>query len=214
MKKYVNEMNLHIKACFCVLACDYQVDDDYTKKSFGCDILVEYIIEILPEAAQKAFIAAQVVSVKAKRMKAQSIITAAVAAAFTEGFIPLPFADAAALVPTQVTMIASISAAYGVSVKKSTISAIITSLLGSTGLTFAGRTIVVNLLKLIPGCGTGIGGAISGGTAATLTAALGEAYVAIMEKLLKGEISEEELELNGVSDQIKEMFKANLKKEK
>lgn len=211
LQKYIDNMNLHIKRCFCVLACDYQVDEEYCKKAYGCDKLVEYVIEILPETAQKAFINAQCASLKAKREKSQFIVVTTVAAAFGEGFIPLPFADAAALVPTQIAMIASITATYGINIKKSAMTAIITSLLGSTGLTIAGKTIVANLIKIIPGVGTGVGGAISGGTAAVLTGALGETYILIMDMIIKGEITEKQLENEGAIDQFKKIFKDKLK---
>ncbi len=211
MYDYIEELNLPVEKCFRVLATDYVVDEDYTKKAFGCEELVDFMIEILPEASQKAFINAQVVSLGAKRKKAQFIIASAIAGAFGEGFIPLPFADAAALVPTQIAMIAGITVTYGMEVKKSTMSALITSLLGSTGATIAGKTIVANLLKLIPGVGTAVGGAISGGTAAIITGALGETYIGIMELMMKGELTEKEIENGKRLEEFKENFKHNIK---
>lgn len=214
LKKYVDNQNLHIKRSFCVLATDYEIDEDYTKKAYGCDKLVEYVIEILPETAQKAFINAQCASKKAKEKKARYIVSSTVAAAFGEGFIPLPFADAIALVPTQVAMIAGITTTYGIDMKKSTITAITTALLGTTSLTIAGKTIVANLLKLIPGAGTAIGGAISGGTAAVLTKALGETYIVIMNQMLSGELSEQELEKEDGIKKFTKLFKENLSRTK
>ena len=211
LQRYVDNLNLPVKKSFRVLAADYEIDDEYTKKAYGCDEVVEFVIEILPETAQKAFINAQVASLKAKRQKAQLIISGAVAGAFGEGFIPLPFADAAALVPTQIAMIASITVAYGMNIKKSTMTAIVTSLLGSTGATLAGRTIVANLLKFIPGLGTGAGGLISGGTAAIITIALGETYVGIMELMMKGELSDKQIENGEYLENMKKMFKDKLK---
>ena len=103
-------------------------------------------------------------------------------------------------------MIAAITAIYGISLKKSTMSAIITSLLGSTAATLAGRAIVANLLKLIPGIGSAAGGAISGGTAAIITTALGETYIGIMELMMKGEVSESSFEDSGFMNRIKSDF--------
>ncbi|MDD7185834.1 MAG: GTPase, partial [Oscillospiraceae bacterium] len=78
-------------------------------------------------------------------------------------------------------------------------------------LTIAGKTIVSNLLKFIPGVGTAVGGMISGGTAGALTGALGRTYMVIMEKMLKGEITEKELENKETYRQFTDMFKENLK---
>lgn len=208
--KYIDSLNLPVSKIFRILACDYVVDQNYTKPAFGCEELVEFMTVILPENARKAFVNAQIASIKTKRAQAQIAIAAAVAGAFGEGFVPLPFADAAALVPTQIAMIAAITAIYGINIKKSTMSAIITSLLGSTAATLAGRAIVANLLKLIPGIGTAAGGAISGGTAAIITTALGETYIGIMELMMKGEVSEASFEDSGFINRIKDDFAGKL----
>lgn len=214
MKKYIDNLNLPVKKTFCVLAADYEMDDEYTKKAFGCDDVVEFVIEILPEAAQKAFINAQVASLKAKRVKAQFTVGATAAAAFGEGYIPLPFSDAMALMPTQVAMIAAITVIYGMEIQKSTMTAIVSALLGSTGATIAGKTIVANLIKLIPGIGTAIGGTISGGTASALTVALGETYIGIMELMMKGELSEQQIENGEYLSEMTTKFKEKLKQSK
>src|SRR5690606_41679676 len=45
---------------------------------------------------------------------------------------------------------------------------------------FAGRSLASGLLKLVPGFGTVAGAVVRGTTAATLTKALGEAYIAAL----------------------------------
>ena len=211
LQKCIDEMNLPINKSFCVLAEDYEIDEEYTKKAFGCDKLVDYVAEILPEYAQKAFINAQVASLQAKRKYAQFAILGASSAAFGEGFIPLPFADAPVLVATEIAMIAAVTTIYGMDIKKSTMTAIITSLLGSTAATIAGRTIVSSLLKFIPGIGTVAGGSISGGTATVLYLALGETYIGIMEKMMKGEVTEQQLENREYLNNYTKQFKDNMK---
>lgn len=211
LKKYIDNLNLPVKKTFCVLAMDYELDDEYTKKAFGCADVVEFVIEILPEAAQKAFTNAQVASLKAKRIRAQFTVGASATAAFGEGYIPLPFSDAFALMPTEVAMIATITVIYGMEIKKSTMTAIVSALLGSTGATIAGKTIVANLIKLIPGVGTAVGGTISGATASVLTVALGETYIGIMELMMKGELSEQQIENNEYLSEMKKIFKEKLK---
>ena len=137
----------------------------------------------------------------------------AVAAAFGEGFAPIPFSDAAVLIPTQVAMIASITTIYGMEVNKSLLTGFVSSTIGTAGATVLGKTIVSNLIKLIPGVGTGVGGLISGTTASLLTTALGEAYIIVMEKIYKGELKSEDLYTKYGQATISKIFKEDLKKD-
>lgn len=189
--------------------CD---EDDTPKKAFGVDTLVEVTAQIVPESAQKAWCNAQKASVELKCSKAQTLVVTTAAASFGEGYIPLPFSDALALVPTQLAMLAGITAIFGITVSENILKAIVTSLAGTAGATFVGRTIVSNLLKMIPGVGTALGGTISGATAAVLTTALGEAYIAIMKMIAKGEISEKDLETKAVQDKLQNIFKEKIRK--
>jgi len=213
MKNYIGDRNLNVKGVCIVLAEDY-IDEDFCRKAYGGDNLIEFTLNVLPEAAQKAFINAQRASLKTKRIKSQAIVGATVAASFTEGFSPIPFSDAVLLVPTQIGMIASITAVYGLRIDKSTISAIITSLVGTSGATILGKTIAANLIKLIPGAGTAIGGLISGATASALTTALGETYIVIMEMLSKGEISQNDIKTKKFTEFIRGVFKSKSNEEK
>ena len=156
----------------------------------------------------------QKASLESKKRASQGVIAAAVAGAFGEGFAPIPFSDAALLVPTQVGMIAGITVIFGMDVSKSFLTSFVTATLGSAGATVLGKTIVSNLLKLIPGVGTVTGGMISGTTAGLLTTALGEAYVLIMEKIFTGEISKESLYTEEGQDTMKKLFRAELKKKR
>ena len=212
MKNYIDNRNLNITGTCIVLAENYE-DEDFCRKAYGGDKLIEYTLNILPEAAQKAFINAQNASLELKRRKAQFIITTTIAASFLEGFTPIPFSDAALLVPTQIGMIAGITAIYGQRIEKSTITAIVTSLIGISGTTVLGKSIVANLFKLIPGVGTAIGGIISGATASALTTVLGETYIVIMEMLSKGEINENDLKTEKFAEFIKGVFNDKATKE-
>ena len=113
----------------------------------------------------------------------------AAAGAAAIGAVPIPFSDAALLVPEQIGMLAGITAVFGIPVDKAALAAILSATIGTGGLTLLGKTIVTNLIKLIPGAGSVVGGAISAATAAALTSALGEAYIVIMTMVAKGEVS-------------------------
>ena len=213
MKNYIDERNLNAKGVCIVLAEDY-IDEDFHREAYGGDKLIEYTLNLLPESVQRAFINAQSVSLRLKRGKAQRIIATTATASFGAGFTPIPFADAALIVPTQVGMIAAITAVYGIKVDKSIMTAIITSLLGTSGATVLGKSIVANLLKLIPGMGTAVGGTISGTIAAALTTALGGTYIVIMEMLVKGEINENDMKTENFTEQIRDIFKQKVSETK
>ena len=69
-------------------------------------------------------------------------------------------------------------------------------------------------MKFIPGAGTVVGGAISAGTAGVITAALGEAYIGIMELVFKGEMSIDDLGTKKGKETMSTLFKEQLKKKK
>ena len=214
MKQLIEKENLDIVKVVTLLAQDMDFDGEYVAKAYGLDTLIEVMSQVLPDELQDTLQNVQKASLDQKRKRAQATIAAAVATAFGEGFAPIPFADAAVLVPTQVTMIAGITVIYGLDINKSLITSIVSSTIGSIGATVLGRTIVSNVFKLIPGVGTIAGGAISGGTAAVITTALGEAYIQVLEAILKGELKKEDLETRKGQDFIKHYFKKELKKGK
>lgn len=108
-------------------------------------------------------------------------------------------------------MIASITVIFGFDVNKSIITALLSSTIGAGGATVFGKTVVSNLLKFIPGAGTVAGGAISAGTAGVITAALGEAYIGIMELVFKGDMSLDDLGTKKGKETMNTFFKEQLK---
>lgn len=145
-----------------------------------------------------------------KKRRAQ----AATVAAAGEGAAPIPFADCALLIPTQISMIATITVLFGFDVNKSVITALLSSSIGAGGATLLGKTVVTNLIKLIPGAGTFIGGAISAATAGVIKAALGEAYIGIMELVSKGDMSIDDLDSKKGKETMSTLFTEQLKKGK
>ena len=182
--------------------------------AFGLDTLIQVMSEVLPDELQDTLQNVQIASLEAKKRYAQAAVATATAAAFGEGFSPIPFSDCALLIPTQVAMIASITAIFGLDVNKSIITAFVSSTLGAGGATVAGKAIVSNLLKLIPGAGTIAGGSISGATAGLLTTAMGEAYILLMEAIYKGELKSTDINSEEAKKKMKELFKASMKAKK
>ena len=214
MQTLVEKENLDIIKVIPVLAQDMDFDGEYVAKAYGLAQLVDIMSEALPEELQDTLQNVQKASLKSKKKRSRAVVAAASAVAFGEGFIPIPFSDAAVLIPTQITMIASITTNFGMSISKSVIMSFISSTIGTAGTTILGKSMVSNLFKLIPGVGTGVGGMISGSTASLLTTALGEAYIKFMEMIYKGELKKEDLYDQNGQKAISKMFKEELTKKR
>lgn len=160
-----------------------QFDDGHTLPPMGLVDLVQLTMELFPEGQKRAFVAAQKADLALKRQRSHLIVATTASSAAGIGAIPVPFADAAMLVPMQVAMIAGITATYGLSFSEGFLSTLVASMVGGTAATLTGRAIVGGLLKLIPGIGSVVGGAISAATAAAVTSAFGEAYIAALDAL-------------------------------
>ena len=210
MKSLVEKENLDIIKVVPVLAQDMDFDGEYVAQAYGLDKLIDIMSEALPDELQDTLQNIQKASLEAKKKYAHGVVATAVAAAFGEGFAPIPFSDAILLIPTQVTMIASITVIFGFDVNKSIITALLSSTLGSGGATLLGKTVVSNLFKCIPGIGTIGGGVITAGAAGVITAALGEAYIGIMELVFNGEMSINDLNTKEGKKTMTKMFKQQL----
>ena len=111
-------------------------------------------------------------------------------------------------------MIATITTIFGMNISKSVITSFVSSTIGTAGTTVLGKTIVSNIIKVIPIVGTGTGGFISGSTASLLTTALGEAYIKLMEMIYIGELKSEDLYSKNGQEAMKKIFKEELKGER
>ena len=214
LRKILLDENLDIIQVVPVLAENYEIEDLGVAQAYGLDILIQVMEEALPDELMDTLHNVQIASLKAKKIRAQAAVATASVAAAGEGAAPIPFADCALLIPTQLGMIASITVIFGFDVNKSIITALLSSTIGAGGATLLGKTVVSNLLKLIPGAGTVAGGAISAGTAGIITAALGEAYIGVMELVFKGDMSLEDLSTEKGKKTMSTLFKQSLKSKK
>lgn len=210
LKHQIDKENLKVVNVVPVLAEDYYIDDEVHIKAAGLDRLSELMYTVIPEAVQKTFIAVQCANIDLKKGKAQAVVAASAATAAAIGAVPIPFSDAAALIPEQVLMLAGITVAFGVPIEKASLVAIISATVGPAGTTVLGKLFVSGMLKLIPGVGSVVGGLISGATAASLTAALGEAYILILVKVVKGEMTIADLQSSEGMKEISRLFKERL----
>lgn len=211
MRKMLLDENLDVIQVIPVLAEDYEIEDLGTAKSYGLDVLIKVMGEALPEELMDTLQNVQIASLEEKKRHAQAAVATASLAAVGEGAAPIPFSDCALLIPTQLGMIASITVIFGFDVNKSIITALLSSTIGAGGATLLGKTVVSNILKFIPGAGTVAGSAISAGTAGVITAALGTAYIGVMELVFKGDMGINDIGTKKGKETMSNLFKEQLK---
>jgi uncharacterized protein (DUF697 family)/GTP-binding protein EngB required for normal cell division len=211
-QKKIEDMNLNVRGIQAVLAEPYEVSSDIVIPAHGLVGLVGKTYEVLPEGVRKSFINAQKVDIDKKVKEARNWSTGYIAGSFGAGFTPVPFAQAAVIVPIQIAMLAHITTIFGISLDKSLISGIVGSIGGSGGATFLGRYIVGNLLKFIPGIGTLAGGMITGTVASILTTSLAMAYIEVMRKVAIAEYEGKRISNQDIANMMKSMYEEKLKK--
>jgi uncharacterized protein (DUF697 family)/GTP-binding protein EngB required for normal cell division len=180
---FIEQRNLPIRAGGKPVMTNAMADEFTHSPAFGLNRLLDATYDVVPEAAQAALTAAQRLDMERKKKAVKAVINQAVTVASGIGAVPIPFTDAALLVPNQVTMIARISAAYGLPPQRSRAMAVAGSIVLTGGATMAGRYAVTNLLKFVPG-GAIAGSAISATVAGSLTRAVGMAWARVCEYAL------------------------------
>ena len=136
----VQELLAHARNVVRVRALREEFDDGHHMEILGLDKLVEVTGDALPDGHKRAFVAAQKASFEHKKHESQKIIAVASAAAGAAGAAPIPFADAALLVPIQTGMLAAISVTFGLETSEGFLSTLIGVAAGSTGATYLGRS--------------------------------------------------------------------------
>lgn len=205
---YIEELGLPIRPRGRVVLTNALVDPFTQSPAFGLQTLLDDTYLVIPEVAEAALTAAQVLDIGRKKKAVAAIINQAVVIAAGVGATPIPFADAALLIPNQVTMIARITAAYGLPRNRSRALGAAGALVLTGGATMAGRYAVTGLLKFVPG-GAVAGSAISATVAASLTKAVGAAWSRVCEYALTLDDADRDSFLD--SPQVTERFLSYLK---
>ena len=177
---YIESMGLPLAPAGRVVLTNALVDSFTAAPVFGLQHLLDETYDVVPVAAERALTAAQVLDLGRKKKAVAGIVNQAAVLAAGIGATPIPFADAALLVPNQVAMIARITAAFGLPPSRTRALAIAGSVVLTGGATMAGKYAVTNLLKFVPG-GAIAGSAISATVAGALTKAVGMAWARVCE---------------------------------
>ena len=181
-----------------------RVDAWVTPELHGLHELLDATAGVIPESVRAALEAAQRIDLQRKRRRARIIIRTAATAAAGTCAVPLPIADAAALFPVQMGMLAAISAAYGIPTPSSRLVQAFGGIVVATGASTVGRYLAGTIIKLVPGAGTVTGFAIKAGVASSVTLAMGYAWMAVNERLVA--MSESEAAAFLDSDQVRTAF--------
>ncbi|MDO5501265.1 MAG: DUF697 domain-containing protein [Propionibacteriaceae bacterium] len=170
--------------------------------------LMRATFQVAPEAVHGALAAAQKVDVAAKGREAKKAIATGAAAAAAAAATPIPFSDAAMLVPIQLSMMARIAHLYGIRFDRAAMMAVAST----SAATIGGRAAFTNLIKLIPGAGTVAGGVVSAGVATSFTYAIGQAWLVVCQRAASGKLRtlDGALDSKAVQDLFNEEFRKRM----
>jgi uncharacterized protein (DUF697 family)/GTP-binding protein EngB required for normal cell division len=161
-----------------------QADPFSGQPAHGLKDLLDATFQVAPEGVAEALTAAQQVDTARKARQAQTYIAAAATTAAGAAFIPIPFSDAATLVPIQLGMMAKIAQLYAIKFDRAALLAIAST----TAATSAGRATFAGLLKMVPGAGSVAGGVVGAGVASTFTYAMGQAWLTVCQRVVRGKL--------------------------
>lgn len=174
----------------------------------GLAEVLDATFRVAPEGVHGALVAAQQIDTGRKAIQAQRHIAVAATSAAAAAASPVPFSDAAVLIPIQLGMMAKISQLYGIKVDRAALLAIAST----TAATSAGRATFSGLLKMVPGAGTVAGGFVGAGVASSFTFAMGQAWLQVCQRALAGDFARlgAALDTDTVRDAFVEEFKSRL----
>lgn len=152
------------------------INNEALRQYVDWERLIVWSVEQLDASLQEGLLmeiqAESEAMLKLKRKKANRIISGYVASAGTAAAVPLPFADAVALTPIQVTMSVHLFRYWGVKASDD----LLKTLIGSTIIPQIGRTLsktlLLNVMKFFPGANMAAG-VINATVASGITWAIG-----------------------------------------
>ena len=194
-------MALPVKGIVPILAKAYSLPKQALVPPHGLNELLELSLNLVPESVHRAFINAQQVDLARKVKEARRWAQTYVTTAFGVGFVPIPVADATLLVPMQITMLAHLSAIFGVSLEKSQLISLVMGL---------GGTVVSSVFKILPGLGTVTGGAVTGAIASGLTLSLAYSYIEVLKQIATAEQQGRDMRLREIQKIMNRSFEQHV----
>ncbi|WP_291575947.1 DUF697 domain-containing protein [Clostridium sp. UBA4548] len=186
LTKYKDNKSLNVVDIIPVISSQFSINNETIIPPTGVDKLIEKTNEVIPEAFKINKEAVFDFNLRIKRANANALTTAATSGAAIIGAVPIPLADSLILMPIQSGLIIGISKIYGIKKQDTDFNSIGNAIVESGAVTLGAKT-VISMLKVIPGLN--IAAALMNAiVAAVITAVVGEITIAIMEKIVKGEL--------------------------
>lgn len=152
------------------------------QQSHGLQELLDASFRCAPKGVEHALAAAQAIDQKRKAWSAQRDIAVAAGSAAAAAAVPIPFSDAASLVPIQLGLMSRIAQLYKIGIERAALMVVASTAATTQG----GRSAFTALLKTVPGAGSVTGGAISAAVASAFTMALGQAWLVVCQQMASG----------------------------
>lgn len=192
----------------------FEVSND-PKLPLEIEQLVNWSINALADTdlgLKDAFISSQMIDLESKRKKAATTIGVYAGAAAGIGATPLPFADAALLVPDQLAMVMTVVHIYGLD----SFAGVSKAVIGDILVTTIGKSLATGLIKLIPVVGPFVGSVVNAGVAATITGALGFAISEICYNCCREILNGGDIDFTKIftREEIENLMKSFLKRNK
>ncbi len=167
--------------------------------------LIEWSANSIDDAdVRNSFITAQYRNLELKKEMVRTYVIAYSGGAAVVGFIPIPFADAAILIPAQLTMIAHICNDYGMKNIETLAGGFVSNLV----VTQIAKSLATNLVKFIPIIGTWVGGTVNAAVASSITLAMGMTVSELCHKACKDVLEGKSVDVSNIftSDAMKDLF--------
>ena len=174
-----------------VVADTFVINDDACAPPEGITELIDATNDLMPEGLKAGENDLAKFKLDRKRVMAHSVVGAATAAGVAAGAIPIPFADAALLVPIERGAISALAKIYGIS--KDEDSKKLVEYIVNAGAVGLAAKAAIGGLKAIPGINLGAG-VINAIIAGSLVATIGEGTIFAFEQIYLGKKSVADIE--------------------
>ena len=148
--------------------------------------IVKWAINNLDESLQMGLLPAIKGSLKEKRTVILKVcvpahVTLAAGTVLAASFVPVPFSDSVPLMGIQIKMAMSIFGSFNINAN---VKNVVSDLVGTTLISYIGKTLASQIISWIPGIGNAAKIAVNASVAASVTAMLGAGITLIAEQYL------------------------------
>jgi uncharacterized protein (DUF697 family)/GTP-binding protein EngB required for normal cell division len=181
----------NLKGILPVVASTYVLNESAYSAPDGITELIDKTNELLPEGFQATERDISSFKLNRKRFFAQSVVAVATTSGVVVGAVPIPFADAAILVPAEVAEIKALAKVYGI--ESNDDSKEFFNKIVEVGTVSVVAKTAISALKAIPGVNLGAA-ALNAVMAGGIMAALGEGSIYAFEQIYLGNKTVDDLD--------------------